>query len=113
MADEYEVKGTCPVCGREEKMRGNDPNGVIGMHTRYHFAWSQRPSKCKGIGQPAVAGSVDEFLASEAKDRARRAAAAEAALAEAQKKRNAAVVAEEEWQAFEAKARRKMAKAAK
>ena len=113
MADEYEVKGKCSRCGGTEKMKGNDPCGVVVMHSVYVGRWSYHRTKCRGTGHPAVAGSVDEFLASVARGCAHRADVAETALAEAQKELKEAVEANARWQPFEAKVRRKMAKATK
>lgn len=114
MADEYEVKGTCPVCKGTYRMKGDNPVGVLAAHKRTNpNSWRSRLMRCEGGGQPAVAGSVDELLARTTEWRRRVADEAETALATAQAKLNAAVEANARWQAFEAKVRRKMAKATK
>lgn len=113
MAGEFEVKGKCPRCEGVAKMRGNDPNGVLGIHRRMVSSWRYTTAKCEGVGQPAVAGSVDELLSQQSKRQRESVGSCEREVAQAQEALNAAVESNAKWQAFEAKVRRKMAKPAK
>lgn len=53
------LHGTCPECGRIERLR---PDGTMVQHTRPRRVHEFSGSRCDGTGREPVAGSVAAWL---------------------------------------------------